>query len=236
MMRIILATLAIILFGTVVMGEDKKESPQQEKSSEKAGLKYLLYLPKGYDKAKKKHPMILFLHGAGERGDNLNQVKKHGPPKLVEKGRDLAFVVVSPQCPRSRWWDVKALTQLLDEVVASYNVDESRIYLTGLSMGGFGTWSLAAEHPKRFAAIAPICGGGKTTWAKKLKDVPIWVFHGGKDGVVPAKRSKDMVAALKEQGSKPKLTIYPNAGHDSWTKSYANPELYKWFLSHSTKK
>ena len=124
-----------------------------------------------------------------------------------------------------------ALNALLDDVVGKYRVDKDRIYVTGLSMGGFGTWSLAAAHPERFAAIAPICGGGNPTDAKKLKDLPIWVFHGAKDQTVPASRSDAMVKALKEAGSeRVKFTLYPDAGYDSRTETYKNPEFWDWLL------
>jgi predicted peptidase len=141
--------------------------------------------------------------------------------------------VVSPQCPEGRWWKVDDLATLLDEVEAKYRVDADRIYLTGLSMGGFGTWDLASNFPDRFAAIAPMCGGGQPEMARRLKYLPIWVFHGDADPSVPVKKSDDMVEALKKVGADVKFTKYPGVGHDCWTQSYANPELYTWFLSHT---
>ena len=176
--------------------------------------------------------MILFLHGAGERGDDLDKVKVHDPPKLIEKGESLPFIVVSPQCPEGKWWDVETLTVLLDEITANYRVDEDRLYLTGLSMGGFGTFSLASEHPERFAAIAPVCGGGNRLMQWTLKGMPAWVFHGGKDTVVLPSESERMVEMFKKQGNEVRFTVYPDAGHDSWTETYNNPELYEWFLAH----
>ncbi len=207
-------------------------SPQTTHTLERAvkvRLEYLLYLPKEYDK-KAAWPLMLFLHGAGERGDNLDLVKKHGPPKLVEEGKSFPFVLISPQCPADRWWNPVALTALLDEIVEKYKIDKSRIYVTGLSMGGFGTWSLQAHTPKRFAAIVPICGGGEAIAARHLPHVPTWVFHGAKDPVVPLARSEAMVDALKQAGGNVKFTVYPNAGHDAWTETYANPKLYDWLL------
>jgi predicted peptidase len=195
-------------------------------------LKYLLYLPKDYDakaKGDKRWPLVLFLHGAGETGHDLNKVKLHGPPKLVAHGKQFPFLLVSPQAP-TFGWDPDALKALLDEVKEKYRVDPDRVYVTGLSMGGFGTWALAAAYPKEIAAIAPICGGGETKWAAKIKNIPAWVFHGGKDPVVPVARSKAMVNALKKAGVNVRLTIYPEAGHDSWTETYNNPELYTWLL------
>jgi predicted peptidase len=215
--------------------DDAKAPGQQAKKSEKAGLNYLLYLPPGYEKAEKPFPLILFLHGSGESGDKLDNVKKHGPPKIVEKKNDFEFIVVSPQSPSGGWRADKLLT-LLDEVEKEYKVDKNREYVTGLSMGGSGTWSLAAAAPGRFAAIAPICGSGNPKTANKLKELPIWVFLGAKDNAVLIQRCEEMVKAVKEAGNDVKFTVYPNAGHDSWTESYNNPELYKWFLSHTRKK
>jgi len=196
--------------------------------------KYLLFLPEGYGKGEQKWPLMMFLHGAGERGSDLNLVKKHGPPKIVESRKDFPFIVVSPQCPADDWWTEKTevLIHLLDEIEGWYKVDTERVYLTGLSMGGYGTWALASEHPERFAAVVPICGGGKRFMAWRLKDVPVWAFHGGKDNVVPVKESEDMVEAVKGRGGDAKLTVYPEAGHDSWTATYDNPELYDWLLKH----
>jgi predicted peptidase len=127
----------------------------------KVEMGYLLYLPKNYD-TKESWPLVLFLHGAGERGDDLELVKKHGPPKLISEGKEFPFIVVSPQCPKDRWWEPIELIALLDDLQSKLKVDEDRIYLTGLSMGGFGTWRLAAFAPDRLATIAPICGGGET--------------------------------------------------------------------------
>ena len=200
----------------------------------RVSIDYLLYIPEGYDQdSPKQWPLMLFLHGAGERGSDLNKVKVHGPPKVVES-RNLPFIIVSPQCPTGQWWPAKVevLKGLIDEIEENYNVDSQRVYLTGLSMGGFGTWTMACTYPDIFAAIAPICGGGQPYIADRLKDVPVWAFHGAKDNVVPMRRSQEMVDAVNRAGGHAKLTIYPNAGHDAWTETYNNPELYKWFLSH----
>lgn len=212
--------------------ESKSERPVQ--------LRYLLYLPKGYGSASgRKWPLILFLHGMGERGEDLLLVKKTGLAQSLDS-RDLDFVVVSPQCSADSFWPAEtvSLNALLDHVVDSCSVDENRVYLTGLSMGGFGTWHLAAEYPHRFAAIAPICGGGMFYYnlvekIGALKDVPVWVFHGARDRTVQIAESADLVHALKEAGGNVKFTIYPDAEHDSWTQTYSNPELYEWFLSHA---
>ncbi|WP_146403272.1 prolyl oligopeptidase family serine peptidase [Planctomycetes bacterium CA13] len=206
----------------------------------KQDLKYLLFLPKDYDPERAEGwPMILFLHGAGERGNDLSRVKVHGPPKQAETDRDFPFVLVSPQCPEGKTWDVSELNGLLDQAITEHNIDTNRIYLTGLSMGGYGTWSLGIANPERFAAIVPICGGGErlsillADEAKKviLMKLPVWAFHGGKDPVVPMEETERMIDALERMGTKnAKLTIHPDAGHDSWTQTYEDPEFYPWLL------
>jgi len=198
-------------------------------------LRYLLFLPRDYGTSpEEKWPLILFLHGAGERGDNLELVKIHGIPKIVERQPGFPFIAVSPHCPdETMWWNhQRTLKALLDEIVANYAVDTARIYLTGLSMGGYGTWGLAMAYPKLFAAIAPICGGGFPEFASALKDVPIWAFHGAEDDVIKLEVGQRMVDALQACGGNVRFTVYPGVGHDSWTQTYDNPELYEWFLQH----
>jgi predicted peptidase len=200
--------------------------------TKKVTARYLLYLPKEYGKdAATRWPLILFLHGAGESGDDLEKVKKHGPPRLISEGKEFPFVVVSPQSPGGGW-SAETLGVLLDEVIEKYAVDKDRIYLTGLSMGGYGTWDTALAFPDRFAAIAPICGGGTSRRVRRIRHVPAWIFHGAKDEAVPLKEGQDMADALKAAGGNVKFTVYPEAGHDSWTETYNNPELYTWFLQH----
>ncbi len=204
---------------------------------------YLLFLPKAYDAdPQKKWPLMLFLHGAGERGTNVWLVAVHGPPKLVRSQPDFPFILVSPQCPTDQRWNPEALVKLLDQIEATQRVDKSRVYLTGLSMGGFGTWTLGIRHPDRFAAIAPICGGGDWLEVRlssrkngpALRSLPVWAFHGAKDNVVPLSESQRMIDVLKSAAGNEiaKLTVYPEANHDSWTETYNNPELFKWFLEH----
>ncbi len=208
-------------------------------------LNYLLFLPRGYEaQADKRWPLMLFLHGAGERGSDIWLVAKHGPPKIVAEKPDFPFIVVSPQCPSGKTWADDELLALLDDIEAKYAVDKSRVYLTGLSMGGYGTWSLGIAHPDRFAAIVPICGGGDPLKillpdpkrAEALKTLAVWAFHGGKDPVVNLGESQRMVEALKKFGCREvDLTVFPEAGHDSWTEAYANPKLYEWLLQHERK-
>jgi predicted peptidase len=198
-------------------------------------MRYLVYLPEGYGEKGKKWPLIIYLHGAGERGDDLEKVKCNGWPLLIEQSKKFGFIIVAPQCPLNDWWTdyTKELKNLTDYIKTEYNVDSSRVYLTGLSMGGFGTWRLAEKYSQDFAAIVPICGGGDSLWmGKNLKTVPIWAFHGAKDDIVPLKRSQEMVDAVNAAGGNAKLTIWPDAKHDSWTEAYKTEELYKWLLSH----
>ncbi|RPH34911.1 phospholipase [bacterium] len=201
----------------------------ERKITRTIGYQYLFYLPQEYS-ARMPTPLMLFLHGAGERGSDIEFVKRHGPPKLVAQGKSFPFIVVSPQCPAGQWWNPEDLNALIDEIVQGYAVDTSRIYVTGLSMGGFGTWSLGVTYPDRFAALAPICGWGEPFAAFRLKDMPIWVFHGARDPVVPLTKGQEMVDALKRAGGLPRFTIYPEAEHDSWTETYNSPELYSWLL------
>lgn len=205
-------------------------------------LNYLLFLPRGYgEEPGKQWPLIIFLHGIGERADaleDLELLKSGGLPKVVEQQADFPFIVVSPQCPMDSYWTfhLDDLDALLDETVATYAVDTSRIYLTGLSMGGSGTWLLALQHPKRFAAIVPIAGfydyesDAIPANICDLKDVPVWVFHGAQDTVVLPSRSEALVNALQACGGSVQFTLYPDAEHDSWTETYSNPELYTWLL------
>ena len=205
-------------------------------SGQTVRMNFWLYLPPGYP-ARERWPLILFLHGAGERGDDLDRVKIHGPPKRIDQeDASFPFVIVSPQCPTEGWWSdddqIERLDALLEDVVSRYEIDPQRLYVTGLSMGGYGTWALAARYPHRFAAIAPICGGGDPGAAERMAHLPVWVFHGARDPVVPLEASQEMVDALREAGGAVTFTVYPEAGHDAWTESYANPALYEWFLQH----
>jgi len=216
-------------------------------------VKYLIHLPTGMkDSGTKKWPLILFLHGGGERGNQLSLVKQHGVAKIAEQQANFPFITVSPQCPIHSYWplEVEALNDLLNHITKQHPVDINRIYLTGLSMGAIGGWHLALLYPEKFAAFAPICGsltipeirreefelsGSFDEFYQKLssiKSLPIWAFHGDKDPIIPIKETKEIIQRLKSIGGTPKFTIYKDAGHDVWTKTYNNPELYDWFITH----
>ncbi len=247
----VLTGLTTVSYAWAAPGADTTSSqPQtvkqfQFRKVESATLKYLLFLPKGYETSSdKRWPLMLFLHGAGERGNDIWKVTTHGPPKNVAHNPDFPFILISPQCPDGEIWSSDILLGLLDEVSSHLRVDTNRVYLTGLSMGGYGTWDLGLSHPERFAAIVPICGGGELInvllaegpRGQALKSLGVWAFHGGKDPTVPLEESQRMVAMLKKKGVQDaKLTVYPEAGHDSWTETYNNPEVYQWLLSHERK-
>jgi predicted peptidase len=243
------ASLALCLFCLTCIAQDPTAPPKtgfldRVYKSESGESKYVLFVPHSYD-GSKEYPLILFLHGAGESGtDGKKQVTVGLGPAIKKQEKDFPFITIFPQANSKttvgkRWYanspDGKQALAILDEVMRTYKVDPKRIYLTGLSMGGFGTWDIAATYPDKFAAIAPICGGGDPSKAKALAKLPIWNFHGDADKVVPVELSRRMIAAIKEAGGEPKYDEYPGVGHNSWDKAYANPELYKWLLSHSRK-
>lgn len=193
--------------------------------------KFLSWLPDGYDAAKQKRwPLVIFLHGSGERGDDLEMLRGNDVARAMTLQK-IPAILIAPQCPTNEWWMASALNPMLDEVMKTYSVDPDRVYLTGLSMGGFGTFAWGAANPERFAALVPICGGGSPALAEKLKGLPIWAFHGDKDPVVPLQLSQSMIDAIQAVGGKAKLTVYPNVLHESWSYAYAEPELFKWMLA-----
>jgi predicted peptidase len=246
MLKLAIVAALVPVIGCTTAKQAANESMQTPQRFEKkithaVRLDYLLHLPSGYKRSGEGWPLMLFLHGAGERGSNVQNVAVHGPPKIVKTKRDFPFVLVSPQCPADRHWRDDELLALIDEIVSRHNIDTNRIYLTGLSMGGYGSWSLGTKYPERFAAIAPICGGGEqiavllASRSKKaaLSSLGVWAFHGAKDPLVPLEESQRMTNAVMRAGCNDvKLTVYPEAGHDSWTQAYEEPEIWSWFLAH----
>lgn len=204
--------------------------------------KYIVFVPHDY-KGDKAYPLILFLHGAGESGtDGKRQAAVGLGPAIRKQEKTFPFIVVFPQADkagRASWYadspyGMRAL-KILDQVKKDYKVDDKRLYLTGLSMGGYGTWSFAAAHPNKWAAIVPVCGGGDATTAAKFKDVPCWCFHGDADNAVKVTESRAFIKALKDAGGNPKYDEYPGVGHNSWDKAYGTPELYEWLLKQQLK-
>lgn len=206
--------------------EDKKQTVVIE------NLRYYLYYPEGYESDKEKDfGLLLFLHGGGESGDSLGAIKSNGPPKLIAQGKQFPFLILAPQNPnKKKWWNTRAVMQLLDTVVERNRVDKKRIYLTGLSRGGGAAWELAVQYPERFAAMAVVCGMTPVPYASWIdKNMPIWVFHGTEDTSIPVTESREMVSRLKEMGYEVKFTEYEGVGHDSWVRAYNTEELYRWF-------
>lgn len=243
---LVLTVIAVLLAATALCAAPGKGSDQPQagevvkgflmKSVEVDGKPtgYVVYVPPEYDPAKPM-PTIIHLNGHGECGtDGLRQVFHFGCAVIlnVEKW---PFIIVFPQkqSPDTAWQDEEAMAMAaLDKTRREYNVDQSRIYLTGLSQGGHGTWAIAANHPDLFAAIAPICGSGEKSMAEKLVNMPIWIFHGEDDPVVNVESARQMAEYLKAAGGSCKLTIYPGVGHNSWDKAYREEELGEWFLQH----
>ena len=199
---------------------------------------YVKYLPKDYDETK-KYPLVFFLHGAGERGEDLDVACRHGYMKHVrESGAEYPFIFVAPQCPDGKYWAcyTESLLAFLDYVCESLPIDMDRVYLTGLSMGGTGTWMLAMAAHERFAAIAPICGSGIYWYGGILKDIPIMVYHGDCDETVPIHDSMEMVKSVNKRGGNAQIKVLYGVGHDAWEQAYAGDALYTWLLSHKLKK
>ncbi|MER2490483.1 prolyl oligopeptidase family serine peptidase [Catenovulum sediminis] len=196
-------------------------------------MNYLLYKP--VDAAQKQQALLLFLHGGGEGGDNPQAIKKHGPPKLIAEGKAFPFYVLAPQNPyKNGFWDDQAVYELLQKVIAEHNIDPTKIYLSGMSRGGYGAWRLAMNYPNIFAAMAVVCGASvPKAYAAKVKHIPIKLFHGEKDQVIPVSETIEMYNALTALNADVTLTVYPEADHDSWTQTYQEDALYDWFLSHS---
>jgi predicted peptidase len=195
------------------------------------GGKFLLFLPAGFEThGKTRYPLLIFLHGSGEAGDDLEKVKAHGPPEIVASRPDFPFIVASPQSPSGSTFDPLALNVMLDDLLARLPIDPDRVYLTGLSLGGIWSYGWASRNPERFAAIAPVCGRWEPDDACKLKDMPTWAFHGALDDAVPIAEDNAMIAAINACGGHAKLSVYPDIGHDVWDVAYGDPKLYEWLL------
>lgn len=250
----------------LIQESEKQESQETKPSSKEEALKsfeaktyqsgedelnYRFLEPKSVVEGE-VYPLVIFLHGAGERGDDNVAQLKHGAREfLTETNREkYPCFLIAPQCPKGIAWanidrtqskpkleaepstPLSMVMEVAEQVIEKYPVDKSRIYITGLSMGGYGTFDAIERYPKRFAAALPICGGGDSSQEKvaAIKELPIWIFHGGADNVVPTARSREMVEALKEAGGEPKYTEYPGVGHDSWTETYKNPDVLAWLF------
>jgi predicted peptidase len=223
---------AVLLCGCAAAPLPVSASTNRQTAQIGAGLRYLIHLPAAYD-SRSDWPVILFLHGAGERGRDLELVEREGLPRILETLPDFPFVVVSPQEEKERLWTADALAALLDKVAARYRVDAARVYATGLSSGATAALELALSYPQKIAAIAAVTASKIPPRLCAMKDVAVWIFHNAGDERIPASRAKRLARALEECGGDVKLTIYPQDGHDAWTETYRRQELYEWFLSHS---
>lgn len=248
-MEYLSATLRSIFVFTLVLGslffqacsaqpakthlvQDELETVSVEK------LEYYLYYPEDYEiNENESYPLLLFLHGGGEAGGSLTEVKSNGPPKLIAEGKQFPYLILAPQNPHKRkWWNTQSIVQLLDTIVKNNRVDSKRIYLTGLSRGGGAAWELAVQYPDKFAAMAVVCGMTPVPYASWIdKDMPIWVFHGVEDASISVSESDEMVKKLKAMGRNVTYTRYEGVGHNAWEKAYATEELYDWFVNQKRK-
>lgn len=258
--KLLSLTATLAMWGAVEMTAVQAAEPgdgaaadlfvKREFKSDKLVLPYRLLTPANYDKTK-SYPVVLFLHGAGERGnDNIAQLK-HGMNDFCTATNRCEYpcFVVAPQCPaNSQWvlvpWSAEQHTQperpseplaaalaAVAELEKEFNIDSSRFYITGLSMGGYGTWDAIQRHPERFAAAVPVCGGGDEKAGDRLTKIPVWAFHGALDTAVKPERSRKMIAAIKAAGGDPKYTEYEDVAHDSWVRAYSDPEMMKWMFA-----
>lgn len=199
--------------------------------------KYWVFLPKQYGQDNRQWPLVMYLHGASERGKGVESLKQNvtvnflQPTHQVNELKDLPFIVVAPSCPTKQYWIPSQLRGVINDVLADFSVDQKRMYLTGHSMGAFGTWNFASAYPDLFAAIVPVAGGGQISYVKNLVDIPTWAFHGANDTVVPARRSTSLVSVLNMVGGDAKLTLFPKEGHLICRETYSNPELWDWMLA-----
>ena len=233
--------IVFLFFITLAMANDPKTTKIQThyfsaKTDKELDLQYALYLPDDYPGTDETYPLVIFLHGAGERGGNLDLVRMHGIPKLIADGKSFPFITIAPQCPVEGYWDrpeyVRSLVSLIKEIMKTYAVDKARVYGTGLSMGGFGTLAIAIKDPGLFAAIIIVCGGADLQKNERINQLPIWLFHGDADSVIPVENSLAIYDALKPVNEHVFLTIYKGVGHDSWTGTYENEAIYEWLLTY----
>jgi predicted peptidase len=248
--------LMILMLAFPSLSSGQTQFLNRSTTAGEATYRYKVFLPAGW-KREEATPVILFLHGAGERGDDNEAQASVGLGPSIARQKNFPFIVVLPQCPRGRWWpeaDMQAQAlKALEQTIEEFNGDRARIYLTGLSMGGYGLWAMAAANPGKFAALAPICGGIRpprgvtapssavdaneaadpyTEAAKKIGRTPVWVFHGAADPIVPVSESQKMVEALKAAGGRVRYTEYAGVGHNSWDRAYSEVELFMWLLSY----
>jgi predicted peptidase len=228
--KTLLSFLLAALFANMAYGQMSTIDKQ------KVLYPYLSYTPKNYYADSSNFPLLIYLHGHSHGGSDLNKLKIWGPPEMISKGMDFPFIVVSPQCPSGKYWSSDNWFEpLLKDLNAKYRIDKKRIYLTGISMGGYGTWQTAMEYPYIIAAIVPICGGGDTNYVCNLKNIPVWTFHGTADQMVPIRGTQDLVDALTRCGGKAIFTKIENAGHEIAGVYREYPAIYDWLAKQHKK-
>ncbi|MDZ7605746.1 MAG: PHB depolymerase family esterase [Cyclobacteriaceae bacterium] len=229
MKQIILCVLVSIISISPLIGQQVAKKAVISQSKE---IVYLLYEPLGGEvNNAEKLPLLLFLHGGGESGNNIELVKRHGPPQLVDHGMQFPFYILSPQNQETtRFWDESIVICLLDSIINTYPIDTARIYIAGISRGAYGAWRLVIQYSDKFAALIAISGSAPSPYAKWIGQLPIWAFHGIDDPVIPVSETKQMVKSLKKCGYNPKMTLYKKTGHDAWTRTFSNPEVFEWML------
>ena len=205
----------------------------QGQNKQKANYKYLVYLPKDYSATTKTYPLMIYLGGGSQRGDDLNKLKTFGPPALISKGQDFDFIIISPQCPEGKTWTSENwFDSLSTSLIPKYRIDSNRVYVTGISIGGYGTWQVAMDYPDKFAAIIPLCGGvndSDTLNISKIKHLPVWTFHGMTDDIIPIEETERVFKKLKVLKSPVKFTRIKNGDHGIQY-LYEDPKIYKWML------
>ena len=198
-------------------------------------IRCLIRNPKDFD-PEKRYPVLLFLHGAGTRGNDINKLRNNPFIQVTDAHPNFPFVTIAPLCEKNTWFDMwESLRSLVNDITELPFADRDRIYVMGASMGGYATWQLAMSMPECFAAIVPICGGGMYWNAQRLINVPVWAFHGAKDTIVFLEESVKMVEAVNRYGGQAKLTVYPENGHDAWSDTYSDPDVFSWLLQHQRK-
>lgn len=233
------ATIILYLLSILSCSAQSQLIADEKETVSVENLQYYLYFPKEYEETEsEKFPLLLFLHGGGEAGGTLEDLKTNGPPKLLAEGKEFPFLILAPQNPYKRkWWNTRAVMQLLDTIIETNRVDIDRIYLSGLSRGGSAAWELAVQYPDKFAAMAVVCGMTPVPYAAWInKKLPIWVFHGTEDKSIPISESEDMVTKLKEMGYDVTFTRYEGVGHNAWVRAYNTEELYEWFMKQNRTK
>ncbi|WP_422373722.1 prolyl oligopeptidase family serine peptidase [Flagellimonas sp.] len=203
----------------------------------KENLKYYLYYPEHYFDSEETFGLLLFLHGGGESGRALEEIKDTGPPKMLAEGKQFPFLILAPQNSHAKkWWNTEAVIQLLDSVTGMNRVDKNRIYISGLSRGGSAAWELATQYPDKFAAMAVVCGMTPLPYAHWIdQEMPIWVFHGDQDDVIDVEESDKMVAKLRDMGHDVRYTRYKGVGHNAWDRAYTTDSLYTWLANQKRK-